>query len=117
MVLWHAGALLLLLQGAVKGQDPNNAAVTYTGHQGAMMVGNDLGTGNYTTANAKGHCSSLSQCVGFTWCVATVAVLRGRLFHCVLVFGAIGTLGTLGTLGCFAGSLCLPIACVKPQTF
>ena len=55
MVLWHAGALLLLLQGAVKGQDPNNAAVTYTGHQGAMMVGNDLGTGNYTTANAKGH--------------------------------------------------------------
>ena len=53
------GCAAAAVQGAVKGQDPNNAAVstavTYTGHQGAMMVGNDRGTGNYTKANAKGH--------------------------------------------------------------
>jgi hypothetical protein len=46
------------------------SSASFEWHAGALLSGNDLGTGNFTTDGAIAHCKLLPSCSGFTYHVA-----------------------------------------------
>ena len=71
----HRDWAFTLIQGVMKTDDDrhqmrNLHELKYTAKHGAITIGGDLGKENMTTAQAEKHCTSLQDCVGFTFSCA-----------------------------------------------